>query len=173
MSVAMKRLFPRGIVSFMGFSQTITVLFTGLSILGFVVVNMIAGLLMGTWPDADACAAGGLRNGAGAWLCEGPGYPLFYPPFWIMLLPAVLMAISSIISIPLPSKVGARNTISRFVLWVICVVAALQTLVGAVAYGGYLNWMLVPAVWLWAIPIVLFLLRGLLGTMKLVPRSWQ
>ncbi len=112
------------VIQFVEGSRIITVLFTGISMLGFVAVNMVAGLAMGTWPEADACAVGLSGNSAGTWICEGPGYPLFYPPFWIMLFPALLMAVSSAISISLPSAPGAPNSISRFTLWVICLVAA-------------------------------------------------
>lgn len=123
-----------------------------------IVVNAIAGLAAGTLPDDGI-------------LGDGPGYPLFQPPFVVLWLPAIAMLVLSIATFSLPMArwlVGARFDMSMIAL-----IGLGTTLAAAAAYGGPNAAVVAAAALPFAAAMVVFAVRGVLGWFDVLPAHWR
>lgn len=137
------------------------------STLWVLVLGLLPVLFVMSMGAAQGTATRGLFFAAGNY----PAYTTFSAG---LLLPAIGLLVASIMAIPLPLE-DVRGARRSDMAW-LSVFAIALTLVSLVLDEGRAAWLhLAPyaAIGMFALVIVVVALRGLLGAMKLLPRSWR
>lgn len=128
-----------------------------------ILVVFLIGLVQGAVPS---------ESEGGIW-GHAERYPAFDPQTWLLLLPAAGTLFLSIWTIPLPLR-GFPST-SRYQIGSFAVTGMIVSLLVGTAFAG------APgigneglfAVPLFAIAFVLIVVRGILGSMRALPRAWR
>lgn len=131
--------------AFLG-AVAMTVLF---GIVPYIVVGIV-GLVAGTFPSSDQ---GGIYGTAA-------GYPFFQPPFWLLWIPALIMLVLSVVTIPMPSKLDSLLFSARADLAVFAFLGFTVTLAAVGAFGGPQAETLLWACAVWLVAVALFTIRG-------------
>lgn len=113
-------------------ASVMTVIF---GIVPYIIIGL-AGVISGNFPSSDQ---GGIYGVA-------PGYPWFQPPFWLLWIPAVIMFVLSIVTIPMASKLDSLFLSARGDLAVFAFLGLTVTLLFTLR--GFVDYLI--AVWqLW------------------------
>lgn len=132
--------------------------------LGPIPVAGIIGLITGVYPTE---AQGGLIG-------HVPGYPAFTYLNWLILVPALAMLFLSVYTIPLPLK--KFLTARRLTLTLVALIGLVASPAIAAAFFDPESGVYPVAIWavpVFALAVLLFLVRALLGALKLVPEAWR
>lgn len=140
-------------------SSILVVLFT----LVPVIVIAIIGAAQGTVPSSEE----------GGFFGYAEGYPAFNPQNWLLLIPALGMLFLAFYTLPMRERSFLSG--NRALLFIVSTTAAGlaatfgSAFIGApgVGAGGFI------AAMVFAFAALLFALRGLLGWLRLVPKSWR
>ncbi|WP_213815548.1 hypothetical protein [Glaciihabitans sp. dw_435] len=128
-----------------------------------LIVIMIIGLIAGTVPTQ---AEGGVLGFA-------DGYPAFNPQSWLLYVPALGVLFLSIWTFPLPlrSFPGASRvslvSITFFMFFIGLLVSSAFMGSPGIENEGF------PAVLIMLLALVLFIVRWILGALRLLPASWR
>jgi hypothetical protein len=127
------------------------IMIAGIAILALpIVVVAVVGFVQRTVPDSDA---GGI-------LGVGPGYPVFTPPLWLLIVPALGALALAVWTWRYPGQFMDSIFSARWDLGIVSFVGATTTLGAAVMFGAPFVGILLITAGVWVLALLTVLSRG-------------